>query len=89
MLRRDGRLVLVEPWLTLFLKLAHLACTSAVARRLSNKLEALATMIHYERRTYEQWLSQPELILKLVRYYFEPKQQAIAWGKWSFVGTPL
>jgi len=88
-LRRDGRLVLVEPWLTLFLKLAHLACTSAVARRLSNKLDALATMIHYERRTYEQWLSQPELILKLVRYYFAPKQQTIAWGKWSFVGTPL
>jgi ubiquinone/menaquinone biosynthesis C-methylase UbiE len=88
-LRKDGWVVLVEPWLTPFLKFAHLACANAVARRLSNKVDTLATMIHYERRTYEQWLSQPELILNLVHYYFVPKQQDISWGKWSFVGTPL
>jgi ubiquinone/menaquinone biosynthesis C-methylase UbiE len=88
-LRRDGRLVLVEPWLTPFLKFAHLACANSAARRLSKKVDALATMIHYERRTYEQWLSQPELILKLVHNYFVPQQQDISWGKWSFVGTPL
>ena len=88
-LRRDGRVVLVEPWLTPFLELAHLACANAVTRRISNKVDALATMIHYERRTYEQWLSQPETILKLVRLYFAPKLQDIARGKWSFVGTPL
>jgi ubiquinone/menaquinone biosynthesis C-methylase UbiE len=88
-LRKDGRVVLVEPWLTPFLRIAHLACANAVARRLSNKLDALAIMIHYERRTYEQWLSQPEMILKLVRKYFSPKQEHIARGKWSFVGTPV
>ena len=88
-LRKDGRIVLVEPWLTPFLKFAHLACENAVARRLSNKVDALATMIHHERRTYEQWLSQPKLILKLVRNYFAPKHESMAWGKWSFVGTPL
>jgi ubiquinone/menaquinone biosynthesis C-methylase UbiE len=88
-LRADGRLVLVEPWLTPFLKFAHIACASAVARRLSNKVDALATMIHYERRTYEQWLSQPEMILKLVNKYFAQREQHTAWGKWSFVGTPL
>jgi ubiquinone/menaquinone biosynthesis C-methylase UbiE len=88
-LRKDGRLVLVEPWLTPFLKLAHLACANAVARRLSKKLDALATMIHYERDTYEQWLSHPELILKLVRSYFVPRHETVAWGKWSFLGTPI
>jgi ubiquinone/menaquinone biosynthesis C-methylase UbiE len=88
-LRRDGRIVLVEPWLTPFLKFAHLLCANAIARRLSRKLDALATMIQYERRTYEQWLGHPDLILQLVRRYFVPKQEAIEWGKWSFVGTSL
>jgi len=88
-LRRDGRVVLVEPWLTPFLRIAHLACGNTVARRLSNKVDALAVMIEHERRTYEQWLSQPEMILKLVRKYFLPEKEHIAWGKWSFVGRPV
>jgi ubiquinone/menaquinone biosynthesis C-methylase UbiE len=88
-LRKDGRVVLVEPWLTPFLRIAHLACGNAVARRLSNKVDALAVMIEHERRTYEQWLSQPEMILKLVREYFVPEKENIAWGKWSFVGRPV
>jgi ubiquinone/menaquinone biosynthesis C-methylase UbiE len=87
-LRKDGRLVLVEPWLTPFLRFAHFACENSVTRQLSSKLDALATMIHHERQTYEQWLSHPELILQLVRSYFIPLRQSIAWGKWSFVGKP-
>ena len=43
------------------------------------------TMIHYERRTYEQWLGQPQLILKLVHNYFAPNNKSFAWG--VFVGT--
>src|SRR5882762_5655493 len=31
-LRKDGRVVLVEPWLTSFLRIAHLACDNSVAR---------------------------------------------------------
>jgi ubiquinone/menaquinone biosynthesis C-methylase UbiE len=88
-LRKDGRLVLVEPWLTPYLRLVHVVCANAVMRRLSKRLDALATMIQCERHTYEQWLSHPELILNLVRSCFVPKQQAIGWGKWSFVGRPL
>jgi len=88
-LRKDGRVVLVEPWLTPFLRIAHLACDNSVARRLSNKLDALAVMIQHERRTYEQWLSQPEMILELARKYFLPEHENIAWGKWSFVGRPV
>ncbi len=88
-LRKGGRLVLVEPWLTPFLRLVHLVCGISPMRRLSPKLDALATMIHYERQTYEQWLTQPDLIVGLVRARFAPVQQSFGWGKWSFVGTPL
>jgi ubiquinone/menaquinone biosynthesis C-methylase UbiE len=88
-LRKEGRLMLVEPWLTPFLKFTHLACANSIARRLSGKIDALATMIQYEQRTYEQWLSRPDLILSLVRKRFAASRQSMAWGKWSFVGTPL
>lgn len=88
-LRKDGRVVLVEPWLTPFLRFAHLACENPIARRLSNKVDALAVMIQHERRTYEQWLSQPDVVLQVVRRHFVPIRQSVAWGKWSFVGKPV
>ncbi len=88
-LRKGGKLVLVEPWLTPFLGLVHLACENSLMRHLSPKLDALATMIHYERRTYEQWLAQPNLIVQLVCARFTPVRHSFGWGKWSFVGTPI
>jgi ubiquinone/menaquinone biosynthesis C-methylase UbiE len=87
-LRKNGTVLLVEPWLTPFLSCAHFACRRPLARRLSDKVDALATMIEYERRTYEQWLAQPYLILGTVLKYFVPVRQEIGWGKWSFVGHP-
>jgi ubiquinone/menaquinone biosynthesis C-methylase UbiE len=87
-LRNEGRLVIVEPWLTPFLSFVHGVCRNNTARRLSNKLDALATMIEHERRTYEQWLGNPELILRLTSVHFRPVQQSLAWGKWCFVGAP-
>ena len=88
-LRGDGRLVVVEPWRTPFLRLVHLISEIRLVRRCSVKMDAFATMTHYERVTYEQWLTQPELILKLVHEHFRPLQESFAWGKWMFVGTPL
>lgn len=87
-LRRNGRLILIEPWLTPFLRFVHWICENRLARRCSVKLDAMATMIHYERRTYEQWLSRPDLILEVVRAHFSPIQESFAWGKWNFVGIP-
>src|SRR5258706_11450905 len=49
-LRKDGRVVLVEPWLTPFLRIAHLACSTAVTRRFWNKLRELRVLILNERR---------------------------------------
>jgi ubiquinone/menaquinone biosynthesis C-methylase UbiE len=88
-LRMSGRVVLVEPWLTHFLRLTHAVSENRVARRVSAKLDALATMIEYERETYEQWLTHPDLILRLARTHFSVVHESFAWGKWKFVGTPL
>jgi SAM-dependent methyltransferase len=87
-LRKDGRVVFVEPWLTPFLRFVHAVSENPLARRLSNKMDALATMIQFERRTYEQWLALPDLIRKLARTYFTPVHESFEWGKWNFVGSP-
>ena len=87
-LRKDGRAVFVEPWLTPFLRFVHAVSENPLARRLSNKMDALATMIQFERRTYEQWLGQPELIKNIARAHFLPLHESFTWGKWNFVGAP-
>ena len=85
-LREGGLLVLVEPWATPFLSFVHAVCRNSLARRISKKLDALATMIEYEGRTYQQWLHQPQVIRHLLQKYFRPEQYKIRWGKIMFVG---
>jgi SAM-dependent methyltransferase len=87
-LKPGGRVIFVEPWLTPFLRLVHAVCENPLARKCSVKLDALATMIEYERRTYEQWLTQPNLVLSMAEKHFAAAQQSFTWGKWRFVGTP-
>lgn len=87
-LKTGGRVVIVEPWLDPFLRFVHAVSGISLACVLSKKLDALATMIRHERRTYEQWLSQPKLILALSRQHFSPLQERFGWGKWNFVGIP-
>jgi ubiquinone/menaquinone biosynthesis C-methylase UbiE len=87
-LRKQGQVVFVEPWLTPFLSMVHAVCRNSLARRVSAKIDALAIMIEHEKVTYEKWLGSPDLILKLSSTYFRPKHQTFAWGKWCFVGTP-
>lgn len=85
----DGQFVMVEPWRTTFLDVVHFACRIPIARRAWPKLDAMATMIEYERRTYEQWLGHPELIRRAVLAYFAPARESVGWGKWNFVGKRL
>jgi ubiquinone/menaquinone biosynthesis C-methylase UbiE len=87
-LRASGRVVLVEPWLTPFLRFVHGVSENPLVRRFSNKMDALATMIEFERGTYDQWLGQPGAIKKIARAHFVPAHESFAWGKWNFVGTP-
>jgi len=84
----SGRVLFVEPWRTPFLTFVHFVTEKRVARRLSAKLDALATMIEHERHTYEQWLSQPRQISAIARRYFVPLHESFAWGKWNFLGKP-
>ena len=87
-IRPQGHVVFVEPWLTPFLRVVHKVSETRLARRFSAKLDALATMIENERHTYENWLSRPQEISALARSYFRVEQESIAWGKWNFVGKP-
>jgi ubiquinone/menaquinone biosynthesis C-methylase UbiE len=85
-LREDGLLLVVEPWATLFLSVSHALCQNRVIRALSPKIDALASMIHCERETYEQWLSQPRLVLDSLRKRFRHERCHFRWGKIYFAG---
>jgi SAM-dependent methyltransferase len=87
-LRPTGLVLFIEPWLTPFLRLVHTVSTNSVARRVSSKLDALATMIESEKRTYDQWLTQPGVIQRLARQYFSPVHESVSWGKWRFLSSP-
>jgi len=87
-LGKEGRVMFVEPWRTPFLTFVHFISELPPVRKISSKMDAFATMTHYERRTYEQWLGQPELIKKTARAHFVSVHEHFAWGKWNFVGTP-
>ena len=85
-LRDQGRLVVVEPWLTPFLSFVHWVCGRKMARRLFSKIDSLATMIEHEHKTYYQWLSQSGCVLDTFDRYFVSKHSACRWGKLMFVG---
>jgi SAM-dependent methyltransferase len=81
-----GRFVAVEPWLTPFLRLAHLVSFSPL-RRISGKIDAFATMVEHERETYERWLMAPNLIRSLLANYFAAAHFSFSRGKIYFVGV--
>lgn len=86
-LKPNGRIVIVEPWLTPFLKIVHAACNQRLVRKAWPKMDALHDMIEQERETYEQWLRKPSEILRLLDKFFLSSKRSIAFGKIRFVGT--
>ena len=84
-LRPGGLFVVVEPWLTPFLQMVHAACESP-ARRLWGRLDALATMIHYERDTYFRWLGNPEFVRSQLTGAFGTELRRETRGKLVFAG---
>ena len=82
-----GHLVVVEPWLTPFLRLVHVMCRQAAARRVSASVDALAAMIDHESRTYLPWLAAPSLILRCLDEHFVPLRCRKAWGKLLYLGV--
>jgi len=85
-LKDGGILVAVEPWMTPFLTMVHTICRIPAARKLSVKVNALATMIDHERVTYEAWLARPRMILDALDHFFEPVILKTTVGKLRYVG---
>lgn len=85
-LRRGGRFLVVEPWRTPFLQFVHWVGSFRVARRAWGKLDALETMTELEWTTYDQWLRQPEAVLRALRSGFAEERKFIGWGKLMWVG---
>jgi ubiquinone/menaquinone biosynthesis C-methylase UbiE len=85
-LRPGGRFVIVEPWLTPFLRFVHALCRRPLMRRVSPKLDALACMISREERTYLQWLSMPEVVRAALGRGFETQHEECRLGKLMWVG---
>ena len=87
-LKPDGRVIIIEPWQTPFLRGVHLVSERRVMRRISNRLDAFAAMTEQERPTYEAWLAQPQRILDMVRAHFDAIVLRRRFGKLVFMGCP-
>lgn len=85
-LRPDGRFMVVEPWLTPFLRFVHWVAKKPVLRRVWPKLDACQTMIENEIDTYENWLSQPQMIRDLLDKHFTQELRTESWGKIMYLG---
>jgi len=86
-LRPGGKFLVVEPWAALFLHFTHALCGQPLARRLSPRLDALATMIEREAATYPAWLSQPDTVWAALTGKFSTVRKKIAWGKLQWLGV--
>jgi ubiquinone/menaquinone biosynthesis C-methylase UbiE len=85
-LRDDGLLVIVEPWMTPFLAFVHAVSRVRLARKLSAKVDAFAIMTEHELVTYEAWLGQPQLVRTALDRRFLPQIARTSWGKLRYVG---
>jgi ubiquinone/menaquinone biosynthesis C-methylase UbiE len=88
-LRPGGLFVMVEPWLTPFLVLAHWCCRQKCLRKHSNKVDSLATMIEEEKKTYFSWLNKAGEIKNIIDSRFNNISTKIKWGKIMRISTPI
>ena len=84
-LRPSGRVVIVEP-LVDAVSVSGSFSLSPPRGSCWAKLNALATMIEFERHTYEQWLRQPRLIRQSLDRHFKPEIVRVCYGKLMYVG---
>jgi ubiquinone/menaquinone biosynthesis C-methylase UbiE len=85
-LKNDGLLIAIEPWMSPFLHFVHWCCKQKLFTRLSPKLDALATMIEEEKDTYFSWLKNNQEISKVFFKRFEVKKLKVKNGKFYFAG---
>jgi ubiquinone/menaquinone biosynthesis C-methylase UbiE len=82
----SGRFLLVEPWLTPFLRIVHFLSRRTLVRKLSSKVDALQRMIEHEQEIYDAWLSRPNEIKELLTARFETEWLTMSFGKLQFSG---
>jgi SAM-dependent methyltransferase len=85
-LRPGGRLLVVEPWNTPFLKMVHFAAANPVGRLTWDKLDAFHELYVHEQVTYDRWRNHPELILGMFHDRFDVEERSQRWGKLYFLG---
>ncbi len=88
-LQPGGRMVVIEPWSTPFLRAVHVLCDRRWLRALSPRIYALGCMIDQERETYLAWLARPGEIMAELTRGFTTESKRVAWGKLSWVGRPV
>jgi SAM-dependent methyltransferase len=81
-----GRLVVVEPWMTPFLRLVHRLAATGAVRALVPRLDALGSMIDLEGATYRNWLDRPVPILASIRAAFDLEFCRTRRGKLFLIG---
>lgn len=84
----SGRFLLVEPWDGPFLRVVHAVSRNPLARRLWKRLDAFASMVCFERDTYEKWLGSPDRVLESIVRHFHAETLLIGWGKIFLAGSP-
>lgn len=87
-LKPDGRVIIIEPSLTPFLRVVHFVSERSLARAMSRKLDAFAAMTDEERPTYERWLTRGEPSVEALTARFERILLRRRWGKVVFLGRP-
>lgn len=86
--RPGGRIVVIEPWPTPFLRFVNAVALVPAARRLSRKMDAYAVMYEEERVTYDAWLARSKDVLAMLTRHIAPSRLVFRWGKVVLVGSP-
>ena len=86
-LKPEGKLVLVEPWQTLYLRVVHFLMGISVVRRLYKPIGIYAKLCELERDTLGPWLKEPEDILRKLADYTQELTLKKQFGKLMYIGT--
>lgn len=85
-LKKGGRFISVEPWLTPFLNTVHFVARNPLLRKMSKKIDAFTTMVELEYPIYDTWLAQSKEVLSIYDTYFQTEYKSIGFGKLHFTG---
>jgi len=85
-LNDEGKVFIIEPWLTKMLSILHVLYKSKLLRSLWPKFDALATMTHLEYPIYDTWLDNKSFILQELNKYFVTEKSRERFAKLSYLG---